>query len=49
MALQEASDAHLVGLFEDMNLLAIHFKTVIILQKDMALAKKIHNCQKNTK
>jgi histone H3 len=28
MALQEAGEAHLVGLFEDVNLLAIHCKRV---------------------
>jgi histone H3/H4 len=43
MELQEAFDAHLGVLFEDMNLLAIHCKRVTILQRYMTLARKIHN------
>jgi histone H3/H4 len=43
MALQEAGEAHLVGLFEDMNLLAIHCKRVTILTRDLALARIIQN------
>merc|ERR1712080_499804 len=38
MALQEASEAYLVGLFEDTNLCAIHAKRVTIMPKDMQLA-----------
>ncbi|XP_063886405.1 histone H3-like [Scylla paramamosain] len=34
MALQEASEAYLVGLFEDTNLCAIHAKRVTIMPKD---------------
>lgn len=41
MALQEASEAFLVGLFEDTNLCAIHAKRVTIMPKDMQLAKRI--------
>ena len=41
MALQEASEAYLVGLFEDSNLCAIHAKRVTIMQKDIQLAKRI--------
>ena len=36
MALQEASEAYLVGLFEDTNLCAIHAKRVTIMPKDMS-------------
>jgi hypothetical protein len=35
MALQEASEAYLVGLFEDTNLCAIHVKRVTIMPKDI--------------
>jgi histone H3 len=41
LALQEASEAHLVGLFEDANLCAIHGKRVTIMPKDMHLARRI--------
>ena len=41
LALQEASEAYLVGLFEDTNLCAIHAKRVTIMSKDMQLAKRI--------
>lgn len=41
LALQEASEAHLVGLFEDCNLCAIHGKRVTIMPKDMQLARRI--------
>jgi histone H3 len=40
-ALQEASEAYLVGLFEDTNLCAIHAKRVTVMQKDMVLARRI--------
>jgi histone H3 len=40
-ALQEASEAYLVNLFEDSNLCAIHAKRVTILPKDMQLARRI--------
>ena len=35
LALQEASEAYLVNLFEDTNLCAIHAKRVTIMPKDM--------------
>jgi histone H3 len=38
LALQEASEAYLVGLYEDTNLCAIHAKRVTIMPKDMQLA-----------
>ncbi|GMR56376.1 hypothetical protein PFISCL1PPCAC_13349, partial [Pristionchus fissidentatus] len=38
MALQEAAEAYLVGLFEDTNLCAIHAKRVTIMPKDIQLA-----------
>ncbi|PAV68484.1 hypothetical protein WR25_06974 [Diploscapter pachys] len=41
LALQEASDAYLVGLFEDTNLCAIHAKRVTIMPKDIQLARRI--------
>jgi histone H3 len=37
LALQEASEAYLVGLFEDTNLRAIHARRVTIVPKDMLL------------
>uniref|UniRef100_A0A2K6C9N2 Core Histone H2A/H2B/H3 domain-containing protein n=1 Tax=Macaca nemestrina TaxID=9545 RepID=A0A2K6C9N2_MACNE len=40
MALQEASEAYLVGLFEDTNLCAIHAKRVTIMPKDIQLARR---------
>jgi len=41
LALQEASEAYLVGVFEDTNLCAIHAKRVTIMPKDMQLARRI--------
>jgi histone H3 len=40
-ALQEASEAYLVGLFEDTNRCAIHAKRVTIMPKDIQLARRI--------
>ena len=40
-ALQEASEAYLVGLFEDTNLCAIDAKRVTIMSKDIQLARRI--------
>ena len=40
-ALQEATEAHFVQLFEDANLCAIHGKRVTIMVKDMQLARRI--------
>jgi histone H3 len=41
LALQEASEAYLVGLMEDTNLCAIHGKRVTIMVKDIQLARRI--------
>ncbi|ELW67356.1 Histone H3.1t [Tupaia chinensis] len=41
MALQEACESYLVGLFEDTNLCAIHAKRVTIMPKDIQLARRI--------
>jgi histone H3 len=41
MALQEASEAYLVGLAEDTNLCAIHGGRVTIMPKDIQLARRI--------
>ena len=41
LALQEATEAYLVGLFEDTNLCAIHAKRVTIMPKDIQLARRI--------
>ena len=41
LALQEASEAYLVGLFEDTNLCCVHRKAVTIMPKDMQLARRI--------
>ena len=41
LALQEATESYLVGLFEDTNLCAIHAKRVTIMPRDMQLARRI--------
>mmetsp|Transcript_3086 Transcript_3086/g.4704 ORF Transcript_3086/g.4704 Transcript_3086/m.4704 type:complete len:139 (-) Transcript_3086:131-547(-) len=41
LALQEAAEAHLVGLFEDANLCTIHAKRVTVMPKDIQLARRI--------
>ena len=41
LALQEACEAYLAGLYEDTNLCAIHAKRVTIMPKDMQLAQRI--------
>ncbi|KAM3181700.1 histone H3 h3.3 [Hymenolepis weldensis] len=41
VAVQEAAEAYLVGLFEDTNLCAIHARRVMITLKDMQLARRI--------
>ena len=41
LALKEASESYLVGLFEDANLCAIHAKRVTIMPKDIQLARRI--------
>ena len=53
LALQEASESYLVGLFEDSNLLAIHGKRVTIQAKDIQLVRRIRgercNCDEKWK
>ena len=46
LALQEAAEAHLVGLFEDSNLCAIHAGRVTLQVKDMQLARRIRGQQR---
>ena len=40
-ALQEAAENFIVGLFEDINLLAIHARRVTIMPRDIRLALRI--------
>ena len=40
LCLQEAAEAYLVGLFEDMNLCAIHARRVTITPRDLQLARQ---------
>ncbi|CEL95735.1 unnamed protein product [Vitrella brassicaformis CCMP3155] len=49
LALQEASEAHMVGLLEDSNLCAIHAKRVTVMPKDIQLAKRIRGENKSTR
>lgn len=41
LAVQEAAEAFLVGLFEDSNLCAIHARRVTIMPKDIQLARRL--------
>ena len=41
MALQEATEAYMVGIFEDANLCAIHARRVTIMPKDIQLPRRI--------
>jgi histone H3 len=41
MALQEASEAYLVSLFENLNLAALHAKRVTIMPRDILLARRL--------
>ena len=41
LALQEASEAYFIGLFEDTNLCAIHAKRVTLMENNMKLAMRI--------
>ena len=43
LVLQEASEAYLVGMFEDTNLCTMHAKRVTIMPKDMMLVRHIHS------
>jgi len=38
LALQEASEAYMIGMFEDTNLAALHAKRVTIMPRDILLA-----------
>ena len=42
LALQEASEAYMVGMFEDTNLAALHAKRVTIMPRDMLLSRRLH-------
>ena len=41
LALQEASESYMIGLFEDTNLCAVHSNRVTIMPKDIRLARRI--------
>jgi histone H3 len=41
MAIQAATEAYIIGLFQDTNLCALHARRVTILPKDMQLARRI--------
>jgi len=41
LALQEAAEAYLVGLFQDPQLCAVHAKRVTVISKDIQLARRI--------
>ena len=41
LALQEAAEAYLIGLYEDTQMCAIHGKRVTIMPKDIQLARRI--------
>jgi histone H3 len=40
LALHEASEAYMVGMFEDTNLAALHAKRVTIMPRDILLARQ---------
>ena len=42
-ALQEAAENFIVGLFEDVNLLAVHAKRVTVMPRDIRLVVRIHS------
>ncbi|XP_072988396.1 histone H3.3-like [Typha latifolia] len=41
LALQEAAESYIIGMFEDANLCAIHAKRVTIMTKDIQLSRRI--------
>lgn len=43
LAMQEAAESYIVGLFEDNQLCAIHAGRVTVMTKDMSLARRIRN------
>ena len=42
LALQEACEAMLVGLFEDMNVCAVHCKRVTVMPNDLLLCRRLN-------
>ena len=48
LALQEASESFLVGMFEQVNYIAIHGRRVTIMPRDIQLWKRVHDfdCKK---
>lgn len=46
LALQEATEAYMVGLFEDANLCAIHDHRVTVMPRDIQLARRIRGDDK---
>jgi histone H3 len=42
LTLHAASEAYMVGMFEDTNLAALHAKRVTIMPRDMLLARRLH-------
>jgi len=43
LALQEAAEAYLFGLFQDAQLCAIHANRVTVMSKDIQLARRIRS------
>ena len=43
LAIQEATECHMVGLFEDANSCAIHAKRVTVMSKDIQLTQRIRD------
>ena len=41
LAIQEATEAYMCGIFEDANLCALHAKRVTVMVKDIQLARRI--------
>ena len=42
VAIQEAAQAYLVGLFQEANLIAIHSKRTTIAARDLQLVRRLH-------
>ena len=42
VAIQEAAQAYLVGLFQEANLIAIHSKRTTIAARDLRLVRRLH-------
>ena len=45
MALQEAAEAYLVGIFEDAQLAGIHAKRVTLMRDDLMMVRRIRNLE----